>query len=183
VGPEEIGVPEFALRLISRDLHDQFIIGSRAEAYVLRCRTLLRSQRNAQRSFIGEVLVMKPYVGAIEKLALKNENFRQVLFTGTHEQLVLMCLNPKEEIGNEMHADVDQFFRIEEGEAMFVFGGKEKHQVHAGEGVVVPAGTFHNVINASPTKPLKLYTLYSPPQHPAGTVQKTRPQPEVAAHH
>jgi len=126
---------------------------------------------------------MTPYIGAIEKLAIKNENFRQVMFTGAHAQLVLMCLQPSEDIGNEMHADVDQFFRIEEGEAKFIFGGKTVHLVHAGDAVVVPAGTFHNVINASPTKPLKLYTLYSPPQHPEGTVQKTKPQLEVASHH
>jgi mannose-6-phosphate isomerase-like protein (cupin superfamily) len=129
------------------------------------------------------MFVMTPYVGAIEKLAIKNKNFRQVLFTGAHAQLVLMCLQPGEDIGNEMHPAVDQFFRIEEGEAKFVFGGKEEHRVHAGDAVVVPAGTFHNVINASPSKPLKLYTLYSQPQHPEGTVQQAKPQPEVAAHH
>jgi mannose-6-phosphate isomerase-like protein (cupin superfamily) len=126
---------------------------------------------------------MTPYIGAIEKLAIKNKNFRQVMFTGAHAQLVLMCLQPGEDIGNEIHATVDQFFRIEEGEARFVFGGKAEHLVHAGDAVVVPAGTFHNVINASPTKPLKLYTLYAPPQHPEGTVQKTKAQAEHAAHH
>lgn len=126
---------------------------------------------------------MTPYIGPIEKLAIKNKNFRQVMFTGTHAQLVLMCLQPGEDIGNEIHANVDQFFRIEEGEAKFVFGGKEEHRVHAGDAVVVPAGTLHNVINASPTKPLKLYTLYSPPQHPEGTIEKTKPQAEVAVHH
>lgn len=125
---------------------------------------------------------MKPYVGALERLAFKNDNFRQVLFTGIHEQLVLMCLKPGEDIGEEMHAGVDQFFRLEEGEAMFVFGGKERHQVHAGEAVVVPAGTQHNVINTSRTRPLRLYTIYSPPQHPAGTLQPVKPHHEVAAH-
>ena len=122
---------------------------------------------------------MTPYVGPIETLALKNENFRQVVFTGKHAQLVLMRLEPGEEIGEETHANVDQFFRIEEGTAQFVFNGKEKHLVHAGDAVVVPAGTFHNVINASTITPLKLYTLYSPPQHPDGTVQKKK----VADHH
>jgi len=126
---------------------------------------------------------MTPYVGPIESLALKNENFRQVVFTGKHAQLVLMCLQPGEDIGNEVHAKVDQFFRIEEGAARFVFGGKEEHLVHAGDAVVVPAGTSHNVINASPSRPLKLYTLYSPPQHPDGTLQKTKGGAKIAAHH
>src|SRR5512147_1754361 len=117
---------------------------------------------------------MTGYVGAIEDLALKNGYFRQVLFTAEHVQLVVMCLQPGEEIGNEIHADVDQFFRIEEGDAKFVFNGKEEHLVHEGDAVVVPAGTHHNVINASSTKLLKLYTIYSPAQHPDGTVQKTK---------
>lgn len=126
---------------------------------------------------------MTPYIGSIEKLALKNRNFRQVVFTGKHAQLVLMSLQPGEDIGNEVHAGVDQFFRIEEGDAKFVFGGKEEHLVHAGDAVVVPAGTFHNVINASSTNSLKLYTVYSPPQHADGTVEKTKAEAELAAHH
>jgi mannose-6-phosphate isomerase-like protein (cupin superfamily) len=126
---------------------------------------------------------MTPFVGPIETLTLKNGNFRQVVFTGKHAQLVLMCLQPGEYIGNEIHTEVDQFFRIEEGDARFVFGGKEEHLVHAGDAVVVPAGTFHNVINASPSKPLKLYTLYAPPQHPAGTVEKTKGAERAPAHH
>jgi len=92
---------------------------------------------------------MKPYVGHIEQATLKNGYFRQVLFTGEHSQLVMMCLQPKEEIGNEVHENVDQFFRIEEGEAKFVFDGKEEHIVDDGDAVMVPAGTYHNVINAS----------------------------------
>jgi len=126
---------------------------------------------------------MAAYVGSIEKTSEKNKYFRKVLFTGQHLQLVVMCLQPKEEIGNEVHADVDQFFRIEEGEARFVFEGKEKHTVRAGEAVVVPAGTFHNVINTSATKPLKLYTIYTPPNHPEGTVHKTKAEAESAEHH
>jgi mannose-6-phosphate isomerase-like protein (cupin superfamily) len=126
---------------------------------------------------------MTGYVGPIEKATEKNKYFRQVLFTGEHLQLVVMCLQPKEEIGNEVHPDVDQFFRIEEGEARFVFEGKEKHTVRAGEAVVVPAGTFHNVINTSATKPLKLYTIYTPPNHPEGTVHKTKAEAESAEHH
>ncbi len=123
---------------------------------------------------------MTGYVGAIEELALRNTYFRQVLFTAKHAQLVLMSLQPGEEIGDEVHADVDQFFRIEGGDARFVFNEKEERLVHAGDGVVVPAGTYHNVINASKTAPLKLYTIYSPPNHPDGTVHKTKAEAEAA---
>lgn len=123
---------------------------------------------------------MKPYVGPIEQATIRNGFFRQVLFTGKHSQLVVMCLQPKEEIGNEVHQSVDQFFRIEEGRARFVFDGKEEHVVGDGDAVVVPAGTFHNVINASPDRPLKLYTLYTPPNHPDGTVHKTKAEADAA---
>ena len=123
------------------------------------------------------------YVGPIERTALKNSYFRQVLFTGEHCQLVVMCLQPSEEIGNEVHPTVDQFFRIEEGEARFVFNGKEEHLVRGGDAVVVPAGTYHNVINVSSTQPLRLYTIYTPPQHPDGTVHKTKAEAEAAEHH
>ncbi len=123
---------------------------------------------------------MTGYVGSIEKQTLKNTYFRQVLFTGKHAQLVVMCLQPGEEIGNEVHPDVDQFFRIEEGEAKFVFNEKEEHRAHDGDAVVVPAGTYHNVINASKTAQMKLYTIYSPPNHPNGTVHKTKAEAEAA---
>lgn len=129
---------------------------------------------------------MNPYVGNIEQATLKNGYFRQVLFTGKYSQLVVMCLQPTEEIGNEVHPNVDQFFRIEEGTAKFVFDGKEEHVIGDGDAVVVPAGTYHNVINASSDKPLKLYTIYTPPNHPEGTVHKTKAEAdaaEVAAHH
>jgi mannose-6-phosphate isomerase-like protein (cupin superfamily) len=120
---------------------------------------------------------MTGYVGNIEKQTLKNNYFRQVLFTGKHAQLVVMCLKPGEEIGNEVHPKVDQFFRIEQGQAKFVLKGKEKHVVHNGDAVIVPAGTFHNVINTG-KRPLKLYTIYSPPNHPKGTVHKTKAEAE-----
>ncbi len=126
---------------------------------------------------------MTGYVGPIEKVTEKNECFRQVLFTGVHLQLVVMCLQPQEEIGNEVHEHVDQFFRIEQGSARFVFGDAEEHLVSAGDAVVVPAGTYHNVINTSPTDPLKLYTVYTPPQHPDGTVHETKAEAEAAEHH
>jgi mannose-6-phosphate isomerase-like protein (cupin superfamily) len=126
---------------------------------------------------------MTGYVGPIEKATLDNDYFRQVLFTGEHLQLVVMCLQPGEEIGNEVHPTVDQFFRIEEGDARFVFNGKEEHLVHASDAVVVSAGTYHNVINVSSTQPLRLYTIYTPPQHPDGTVHKTKAEAEAAEHH
>ena len=127
---------------------------------------------------------MTGYVGPIEKTTLKNGYFRQVLFTGKYSQLVVMCLQPSEEIGNEVHPAVDQFFRIEEGSAKFVFNnGKEEHLVHNADAVVVPAGTYHNVINTSSTQPLKLYTVYTPPQHPDGTVHKTKAEADAAEHH
>jgi mannose-6-phosphate isomerase-like protein (cupin superfamily) len=126
---------------------------------------------------------MNAYVGPIEKLTEKNKNFREVLFTGKHLQLVVMCLQPKEEIGNEVHGDVDQFFRIEEGRAKFVLDGTDERVVGAGTAVVVPAGTYHNVINPSPSKPLKLYTVYTPPEHPDGTVHKTKAEADAAEHH
>jgi len=129
---------------------------------------------------------MTGYVGPIEKVTLSNGFFRQVLFTGKYSQLVVMCLQPNEEIGNEVHPNVDQFFRIEEGTARFVFDDKEDHLVGDGEAVVVPAGTYHNVINTSSNKQLKLYTIYTPPNHPAGTVHKTKAEAdaaEAAEHH
>ena len=126
---------------------------------------------------------MTGYVGPIEKETLKNKFFRRVLFTGLHAQLVVMCLQGGEEIGNEVHLNVDQFFRIEEGKAKFVFNGSEEHKVKNGEAVVVPAGTYHNVINASKSEPLKLYTIYTPPQHPDGTIHKTKAEAEAAEHH
>lgn len=123
---------------------------------------------------------MTGYVGPIEEQTLENNFFRKVIFTGKHIQLVLMTLQVGEEIGNEVHSDVDQFFRIEQGEGKFVFNGKEEHLVHADDAVIVPAGTFHNVINTSKTEPFKLYTLYAPPNHPDGTIHKTKAEAEEA---
>jgi mannose-6-phosphate isomerase-like protein (cupin superfamily) len=123
---------------------------------------------------------MTGYVGPIETQTLKNAYFRQVLFTGKHTQLVVMCLQPGDEIGNETHAHVDQFFRIEQGEARFLLSEKEEHLVREGDAVVVPAGTYHSVLNTSKTTPLRLYTIYSPPNHPDGTVHKTKTEAEAA---
>lgn len=123
---------------------------------------------------------MTEYVGPIESQTLENTYFRRVLFTGTHAQLVVMCLKPGEEIGDEVHQNIDQFFRIECGEAKFVFNEKQERDVRDGEAVMVPAGTFHNVINTSMTSPLKMYTLYSPPNHPDGTVHRTKADAKAA---
>lgn len=122
------------------------------------------------------------YTGPIEKITLNNSYFRQVLFTGKHSQLVVMCLQFGEEIGKEMHANVDQFFRIESGNAKFIFSEKEERLVGDGDAVVVPAGTYHNVINMSSVKPLKLYTIYTPPVHRDGTLHKTKAEAEAAEH-
>jgi mannose-6-phosphate isomerase-like protein (cupin superfamily) len=123
------------------------------------------------------------YMGNIEKETQNNGFFRKVLYTGKYAQLVVMCLQGGEEIGNEVHNDVDQFFRVEEGTATFVLNNTEKHQVGEDEAVIVPAGTWHNVINASAKKPLQLYTIYSPPEHPDGTVHKTKAEADAAEHH
>jgi mannose-6-phosphate isomerase-like protein (cupin superfamily) len=123
---------------------------------------------------------MTGFVGDIEKESVDNNYFRKVLFTGKYAQLVVMSLKPGEEIGNEVHDSVDQFFRIEEGEVKFVFNGKENYILKAGGAVVVPAGTYHNVVNISKTKPLKLYTIYSPPNHPDGTIHETKADAEEA---
>lgn len=123
---------------------------------------------------------MTGFVGNIEEQTLANENFRQVLFTGTHAQLVVMCLQPGEEIGMEVHDTVDQFFRIEKGEAKFIINGEESIAGNA-FAVIVPAGTNHNVINTGAGK-LKLYTIYSPPNHPPGTIHKTKTEAVASEH-
>lgn len=123
---------------------------------------------------------MTEYIGAIEKQTLENTYFRQVLFTAGHSQLVVMCLLPGEDIGDEVHSKVDQFFRIEKGEGKFVFNEKIERTVRDGDAVIVPAGTFHNLVNTSKTDMLKLYTLYSPPNHPDGTVHRTKAEAEAA---
>jgi len=111
---------------------------------------------------------MQGYTGDIEDLTLSNTNFRQVLYTGKYMQLVVMTLQTGEDIGEEVHETVDQFFRIEEGEAKFVVNGEET-TIGAEEVFIVPAGSRHNVINVG-TGPLKLYTIYAPPNHPDGTI-------------
>ncbi len=116
---------------------------------------------------------MQGYITNIEKETLENENFRKVLYTAKHSQLVLMSLKPKEEIGEEVHETVDQFFRFEKGQAKVVIDNKES-DVSDGYAVIVPAGARHNVINISETENLKLYTVYSPPEHRDGVVHPTK---------
>ena len=116
---------------------------------------------------------MKGFAEEIENQTEANDNFRKVIFTAFHSQLVLMCLKPNEEIGMEVHPDNDQFFRIEEGEGKVIIDGVET-AIKDGWAVVVPAGSEHNVINTSATESLKLYTIYSPAHHPDGTIHKTK---------
>jgi len=124
---------------------------------------------------------MKGYCDDIEKQTTSNNDFRRVLYTGKNLQLVLMTLRPGDEIGSEVHEDRDQFFRFEEGEGVVVIDGKE-NAVEDGTGVIVPAGARHNVINRG-AEPLKLYTLYGPPEHKDGVVQSTKAEADARHHH
>lgn len=114
------------------------------------------------------------YVGNIEEETLANSNFRKVLHTGAHSQLVVMSLKPGEEIGMEIHNENDQFFRIDAGHGKIIMNGVES-EVSDGFAIVVPAGVEHNLINLSDTEPLKLYTIYSPAHHAPGTVHEVKP--------
>lgn len=115
---------------------------------------------------------MKGYVANIEKLSLDNENFRKVLYTAKNSQLVVMSLKPQEDIGEEVH-QLDQFIRCESGQGRAILDDVE-HEISDGFAVVVPAGTKHNIVNTSGDKELKLYTLYSPPNHKDGTIHVTK---------
>lgn len=121
---------------------------------------------------------MKGFATELEKETKKNSDFRRVLYTGKNSQLVLMCLVPGEEIGMEVHPDRDQFFRFDEGEGKVIIDGKE-HSVKDGSGVIVPAGAQHNVINTSKSAKLKLYTIYSPPEHQDKVVRHTKKDAEA----
>ena len=122
---------------------------------------------------------MRGFVTNIERATLENEDFRRVLFTGPALQLVLMKLAPGEEIGDETHEDHDQFIRVEEGTGRAVLDG-QMHPIEDGSAVVIPAGVRHNVINTSGDASLKLYTLYSPPEHAPNAVHHTRAEAEAA---
>ena len=125
---------------------------------------------------------MDYFYGNIEELTLENNDFRRVLYTGAASQLVVMTLQVGEEIGQEIHEENDQFFRIEEGEAEFTING-ESFTARADEAVVVPRGAGHNVVNIG-EGPLRLYTIYSPAHHPEGTVHHTKAEADEyeAAH-
>lgn len=123
----------------------------------------------------------KGIVVDIETDTIDNSNFRKVLYTGENSQLVLMSLKPGEDIGKEVHKDVDQFFRIDAGSGEVIISGKT-HKVKDGSAFIVPAGAEHNVINNG-SKDLKLYSIYSPPQHPDGTIHKTKDEAMKAEDH
>lgn len=115
---------------------------------------------------------MRGFVTNIEADTIANDNFRKVIYTAAHSQLVLMSLKPGEEIGLETH-ELDQFFRFEAGEGKVILNGIEQ-AVTDGSAVVIPAGTEHNVVNTSASETLKLYTIYSPPEHKHGTIHATK---------
>ena len=120
---------------------------------------------------------MKGFVDNIEKLSLENENFRKVLYTAKNSQLVVMSLLPGEEIGMEVH-HLDQFIRVEAGQGKAILDGAE-HDISDGFAVVVPAGTNHNIVNTSQTEKMKLYTVYSPPNHKDGKIHVTKADAEA----
>lgn len=120
---------------------------------------------------------MKGFNGNIEKMTLENTNFRKVLYTGKHSQLVLMSLKPEEEIGMEVHPENDQFFRFEKGQGKCIIDGNE-YELSDGSVIVVPAGAEHNIINVSESEDLKLYTIYSPAHHKDGIVRASKKEAE-----
>ncbi|MGH8904464.1 MAG: cupin domain-containing protein [Egibacteraceae bacterium] len=129
---------------------------------------------------------MLGWVGNVEQATLENTDFRKELFTGHHVQLTVMRLAPGEEIGLEMHDHLDQFIRIEQGKGRVTFGRSkeqvdEEHEVEDDWAVIVPGGVWHNVVNTG-TDELKLYSLYAPPEHPAGTVHHTKADADAANH-
>lgn len=123
-----------------------------------------------------------PFVTNIEKETLENQNFRTALWTGNHLQLTLMCINPGEDIGLEIHPDTDQFLRIEQGQGVVMMGDSKinldfQQNVSEDFAIIIPAGKYHNLINTG-CIPLKLYSIYAPPQHPFGTVHMTKQDEE-----
>ena len=121
---------------------------------------------------VKEVINMTGYVTNIEKKTLENNYFREVLFTTDKSQLVVMALKPGEDIGMEVHSEHDQFIRIESGKGKAIMNGEE-HEISDGSAIVVPAGAQHNIVNTSEVV-MKLYTIYTPPEHKQGTVHKTK---------
>jgi len=121
---------------------------------------------------------MKGFQSNIERDSLKNENFRKVIYSGIHLQVVLMSLKPGEEIGLETHASTDQFFRFEGGKGKCIIDGHE-YMVENGDSIVIPAGSKHNVLNTDSGKELKMYTIYAPPQHKDGLINATKKDSET----
>lgn len=125
----------------------------------------------------------EPFAVNLERATLQNTNYRTALWTGAHLQLTLMCIPVDGEIGLEVHPETDQFIRIEEGNGVVMMGPAKdllnfRHIVCGGYAVFVPAGTWHNIVNSG-SQPLKIYTLYAPPHHPHGTVQKTKAEADA----
>jgi len=121
---------------------------------------------------------MNGFNANIEEATLDNNYFRKVLYSGQHSQLVLMSLRPGEDIGSEIHADNDQFFRFEKGQGKCIIDGHE-YSVQDGSAVIIPAGSEHNIINVSETEDLKLYTIYSPAHHKDQIIHKTKEEAEA----
>lgn len=127
-----------------------------------------------------------PYITNVEKMAMQNSNFRTAIWTGNYAQMTLMCIPPMEEIGLEMHEDTDQFLRVEQGTALVKIGSCECRQdfqqiVSSGDVIFVPAGTWHNVINKG-RFPVRLSSVYAPPNHKRGTVHRTKAEAEKEEH-
>ena len=129
---------------------------------------------------------MTGWVDDIEKATLDNDTFRTVLFTGAHLQMTVMCIQPGEEIGVEKHDDLDQFIRIEQGTGQVQMGSSkddlsEVRDIEDDWAAIIPGGTWHNVVNTG-TEPLRLYSIYTPPEHPEGTVHRTKAEADAAEH-
>lgn len=127
-----------------------------------------------------------PFIGSIEKLTLENQNYRTTLWTGGNLQVTLMSIKPNHDIGLEVHEHVDQFLRIDKGEAN-VFMGPNSYELESrkagdGDAIIIPAGTWHNLVNSG-AEDLKLYSIYSPAEHPHGTVRVTKEEADAAEHH
>lgn len=129
----------------------------------------------------------RPFVFDIHEATLQNNFFRRAVWTGTHLQVTLMCIGPRQDIGLECHAHLDQFLRIEQGQGVVMMGSNKcalDFQRRFGEGcaILIPAGTWHNVVNTG-RQPLKLYSIYAPPAHPRGTIHRTKEEAMAAENH
>ena len=144
----------------------------------VKCKSFHGFESHTLRHLKIKIKTMKGFNSNIEKDTLENNNFRKVLYTSKHSQLVLMSLKPNEDIGEEVHNENDQFFRFESGQGKVVIDGNE-YSVEDGSAIVVPAGAKHNVVNVSDSEDLKLYTIYSPAHHKDGIVRATKEEAEA----